>query len=167
MSGEEGSVDLDRPRVHIFIDFWNFTLSLKDVDAAFKADWRGLAVSLTEHAAATLGRGVRPRYEGMNVYGSYEDGTKDTKLRAWASNVLDRFPGVNVRFVARQRKKSSPKCPICHAEVSSCPKCGADMRGTEEKGVDTKIVTDMISLAWIDAYDVAVLVSADRAISCR
>jgi len=162
MSGEEGSVDLDRPRVHIFIDFWNFTLSLKDVDAAFKADWRGLAVSLTEHAAATLGRGVRPRYEGMNVYGSYEDGTKDTKLRAWASNVLDRFPGVNVRFVARQRKKSSPKCPICHAEVSSCPKCGADMRGTEEKGVDTKIVTDMISLAWIDAYDVAVLVSADR-----
>ena len=36
------------------------------------------------------------------------------------------------------------------------------MRGTEEKGVDTRIVTDMISLAWEGAYDVAVLVSADR-----
>ncbi len=36
------------------------------------------------------------------------------------------------------------------------------MRGTEEKGVDTRIVADMISLAWADAYDVAVLVSADR-----
>jgi uncharacterized LabA/DUF88 family protein len=36
------------------------------------------------------------------------------------------------------------------------------MRGTEEKGVDTRIVTDMISLAWADAYDVAVLVSSDR-----
>ena len=36
------------------------------------------------------------------------------------------------------------------------------MRGTEEKGVDTRIVTDMISLAWSDAYDVTVLVSADR-----
>jgi uncharacterized LabA/DUF88 family protein len=36
------------------------------------------------------------------------------------------------------------------------------MRGMEEKGVDTRIVTDMMSLAWNGAYDVAVLVSADR-----
>ena len=36
------------------------------------------------------------------------------------------------------------------------------MRGTEEKGVDTRIVTDMISLAWVGNYDVAVLVSSDR-----
>ena len=36
------------------------------------------------------------------------------------------------------------------------------MRGTEEKGVDTSVVTDMISLAWEDNYDVAVLVSADK-----
>ncbi len=36
------------------------------------------------------------------------------------------------------------------------------MRGTEEKGVDTRIVADMISLAWAKAYDVAVLVSSDR-----
>ncbi|MEI9888408.1 MAG: NYN domain-containing protein [Rhizomicrobium sp.] len=34
--------------------------------------------------------------------------------------------------------------------------------GTEEKGVDSRIVTDMISLAWINNYDVAVLVSSDR-----
>ena len=36
------------------------------------------------------------------------------------------------------------------------------MRGTEEKGVDTRIIADMISLAWANAYDIAVLVSADR-----
>lgn len=36
------------------------------------------------------------------------------------------------------------------------------MRGTEEKGVDTAIATDVISLAWDDNYDVAVLVSSDR-----
>lgn len=36
------------------------------------------------------------------------------------------------------------------------------MRGTEEKGVDTRIVADMISLAWANAYDACVLVSADR-----
>ena len=36
------------------------------------------------------------------------------------------------------------------------------MRGTEEKGVDTRITTEMISLAWVNNYDVAVLVSSDR-----
>ncbi|MGL4591541.1 MAG: NYN domain-containing protein, partial [Aestuariivirga sp.] len=37
-----------------------------------------------------------------------------------------------------------------------------DMRGTEEKGVDTRLATDMISLAWANGYNVAVLVSADK-----
>lgn len=36
------------------------------------------------------------------------------------------------------------------------------MRGSEEKGVDTRLTTAMISSAWIDNYDVAVLVSSDR-----
>lgn len=36
------------------------------------------------------------------------------------------------------------------------------MRGTEEKGVDTRIVTDMMSHAWADGYKVALLISADR-----
>ena len=36
------------------------------------------------------------------------------------------------------------------------------MRGTEEKGVDVRMATDMISLAWVDNYDIAVLVSSDK-----
>lgn len=36
------------------------------------------------------------------------------------------------------------------------------MRGTEEKDVDTRIATDMIKLAWVDNYDVGVLLSSDR-----
>ena len=36
------------------------------------------------------------------------------------------------------------------------------MRGTGEKGVDVRMATDMISLAWVDNYDIAVLVSSDR-----
>ena len=36
------------------------------------------------------------------------------------------------------------------------------MRGTEEKGVDVRRETAMISLAWADNYDIAVLVSSDR-----
>ncbi|MFL6127975.1 MAG: NYN domain-containing protein [Mycobacteriales bacterium] len=33
--------------------------------------------------------------------------------------------------------------------------------GRPEKGVDAAIVTDLLSLAWQDAFDVAVLVSSD------
>ena len=36
------------------------------------------------------------------------------------------------------------------------------MRRTEEKGVDVSMAADMISLAWADNYDIAVLVSSDR-----
>jgi uncharacterized LabA/DUF88 family protein len=36
------------------------------------------------------------------------------------------------------------------------------MRGREEKGVDTRIATEMISHAWENTYDVAVVVSGDR-----
>ena len=36
------------------------------------------------------------------------------------------------------------------------------MRGTEEKGVDVRMATEMISLAWADNYDIAVLVSSDK-----
>ena len=36
------------------------------------------------------------------------------------------------------------------------------MRGAEEKGVDVRMATDMIRLAWVDNYDVAVLLSSDK-----
>lgn len=34
--------------------------------------------------------------------------------------------------------------------------------GDRRKGVDVRMATDMISLAWADNYDIAVLVSSDR-----
>ena len=53
-------------------------------------------------------------------------------------------------------QRSPPACPGCHQRLTKCPACGADMRGTEEKGVDVRMATDMISLAWVDNYDIAV-----------
>lgn len=46
--------------------------------------------------------------------------------------------------------------------MDGCPACGVDMRGTEEKGVDTRIAADLISMAWDGSYNVAALVSSDR-----
>ncbi len=44
-----------------------------------------------------------------------------------------------------------------------CQLCGKDIEHTThiQKGVDTRIVVDMVGLALLDAYDVAILVSGD------
>ena len=101
-------------------------------------------------------------YQGMDVYGSYGEGEADARLRNWAESWLARQPGVHVEMQPRRKVRKGPVCPSCHRVVSTCPICEADMRGSEEKGVDTRLTTAMISLAWIDNYDVAVLVSSDR-----
>ena len=152
-----------RYRARVFVDFWNYTLSMRDVDADFRTDWSRLGPVLVAAAVGRINPQVPCEYQGLNFYGSYDPASEgDQRLYRWATTKVDTFPGVSVSIVPRQRKRSPPKCPACHHEVATCPSCGADMRGTEEKGVDVRIATDMIRLAWVDNYDVAVLVSSDK-----
>ena len=44
--------------------------------------------------------------------------------------------------------EAAPCALTCRQAISNCPFCQVDMRGTEEKGVDTRMTTAMISLAW-------------------
>ena len=153
-----------RVRVRVFVDFWNFQLSLNNHSGAgrFAADWKVLGGVLARAAAEVVDEGAQVAYQGMDVYGSYGEGDADRRLRLWAENWLARQPGVHVEMQPRRRVRNGPVCPSCHHTVSTCPVCQADMRGSEEKGVDTRLTTAMISLAWVDNYDVAVLVSSDR-----
>ncbi|WP_413989357.1 NYN domain-containing protein [Labrys okinawensis] len=156
-------VPISRLRVRIFVDWWNFSLSLKRKDSNFNTDWRPIGPLLASEAGKMVDPSAPAIFEGMHVYGSFDPNKpNDVRLRNWFTNKLDKMPGTHVVLLARQKKKGYPKCPQCQAEATHCHACGADMRGTEEKGVDTRIVADMISLAWAQAYDVAVLVSADR-----
>jgi uncharacterized LabA/DUF88 family protein len=160
-SSETVAVGQSTYRTIIFVDFWNYSLSMRELEDNFPTDWKVLPHVIVKEAVKVVdptGRGI---YHSMRVYGSF-DQNGDANLKKWATTVLDTFPGVKVNFVPRQRKHTGPKCPHCHTIVEHCPQCGKDMRGTEEKGVDTAIAVDMISLAWEGAYDVAVLVSADR-----
>ncbi len=150
-------------RVRIFVDFWNFELSLKEIQTGFRVDWFILGPVLVEETRCIVGPETPMVYQGMGIYGSYDSNNpNEENLRRWASRTLPKVPGAVVRMFPRRRKAMAPKCPSCQNVVSRCTVCGADMRGTEEKGVDTAIATDMISLAWDDNYDVAVLVSSDR-----
>ena len=148
-------------KIYIFVDFWNYTLSMKGADSSFQTDWRSFPKILVREAGVLVDPTALSIYSGMNVYGSYNP-KSEASLKKWATTVLDTFPGTNVQFRPRTKKKSPPSCPTCQSAVPKCPSCGNDMRGTEEKGVDAHIVTDIVSLAWENAYDVAVLVSADQ-----
>ena len=154
-------------RVRVFVDFWNFDLSMRQrgfYAEGYKVDWSSLGPSLARLAGDVVDSAAPAVYRGMNVYGSYDpDSDGDAGLRRWMANTVGTFPGVSTVMMPR-RRRGLPVCPSCHTEVHFCPvrECGADMRGTEEKGVDTHITTDLISLAWDDNYNVAVLVSSDR-----
>ncbi len=159
----ETPVQAPRNRVRVFVDFWNYTLSMQNADSAFRTDWARLGPVLARAAAKVVDAATASEYQGLNFYGSHDPTSEaDRRLHRWATTVVDTFPGVSVSIVPRQRKRSPPVCPTCHSAIAQCPACGAGMRGTEEKGVDVRMATDMISLAWADNYDIAVLVSSDR-----
>ena len=150
-------------RVMVFVDFWNFQLLLNGMERNFLVDWHRLGPAVARESLRIVDPDAMLSYQGMNVYGSYDSSSPNgQRLYHWTRNFLAREPGVQVAMLERQRKLNGPVCPACHEEVAICPKCAADIRGTEEKGVDTRIATDMIRLAWIDNYDVAVLLSSDR-----
>ena len=157
----DGKYLMDSYRIYTFVDCCNYTLSMKDNNADYSTDWKKFPKVLTREAGNLVDTGALATYSGMNVYGSYNS-TTDKPLKNWAHTVLDAFPGVNADFKARTKIKSFPRCPSCHDKVRECPSCKSDMRGTQEKGIDTRLATDLVSMAWEGAYDIAVLVSADQ-----
>jgi uncharacterized LabA/DUF88 family protein len=151
-------------RIRVFLDFWNFQLSLNEnTGSQLRLDWLALPVWLAHRADDVLTRAGEPtsRYMGGVVYASYDPWKpSDKQLQTWLSNIVARAPGV--QLVTKERKpKSPPTCPSCHMEIAVCPHCSEPLRRTGEKGIDTGLVTDLLKHAWEDTYDTAVLVSSD------
>ena len=150
------------PRFKVFVDYWNFQLLINEVQKTekVKINWQGLGEWLTKQASI-VSKIIPYSYEGANIYTSYNPKTEAHTYYKWATTWLNKQPGTQVFCLERQTKRP-PTCPTCHKSIDNCPICKSKMFGTIEKGVDALIVTDMIRLAWEDAYDVAVLVSSDR-----
>ncbi len=151
-------------RIMIFVDFWNFTLTMNKITGTgFQTDWKVLPHVIARAAMHVVNPSAPYTFKGLNVYGSYDPNSqKDEDLCRWAWQTVARFPGLNVNFSPRQAVRNPPNCPSCHFSVQQCPKCGSSMLGTEEKSVDVSIATDMIRYAWEGAYDMAVLVTSDN-----
>lgn len=156
------------PRVRIFIDFWNLQLTINEKesrasgkpDARFKIDWNRFVRWAAAKAATAAGQTAHS-FDGAIVYASHDSKSAEgIKFHKWVTTWLDRQPGIQVQCRAR-RPRSALKCNHCHQAILNCPHCAQVLSGTIEKGVDTAIATDMIRLAWENAYDIAVLVSSD------
>ena len=149
-------------RLMIFIDFWNYELSMKALDPDFLTNWFQLPFAIVQEASKLFSSTIQ--YESCFIFGSYDPASvTDGKLKAWAGNVLSKVPGALVRFSPRQRRTTGPKCTGSgHHEVKDCPICNASMLGTQEKGVDTQIAIEMLDMSFAGRCDALVLVSADK-----
>jgi len=150
------------PRIKVFIDYWNFQLLVNKVQCKDKVslDWQNVGEWLAKQASIKA-KMTNYSYEGTNVYTSYNPKKGKEGYYRWVTSWLNKQPGVQVYCLERQTKQP-PSCPVCHKSVDKCPHCKGAMIGSVEKGVDALIVTDIIRLAWEDAYDIAVLASSDR-----
>jgi len=153
-------------RARLFVDFWNFQLAWNDhLARAKECDWPRLPARLIAEAQAriaTAGVAEALQLEETRVYASYNpDRPSDAKLKSWLSNFLDRQASFRVFTTERKDKPASFYCRECGTPFTTCPSCQRPLVRSREKGVDTAIVTDLLSLAWEGAFDVAVLVSSD------
>jgi uncharacterized LabA/DUF88 family protein len=150
-------------RVRVFIDFWNFQLNWNDRMNQQKCDWRALPRAIVTQAALLLQpMGVADPLvlEETLLYASV-DPTTETALKDWLTNTIDRMPSYRVKIRERKPQPKTIHCRDCGAEFSQCAKCNARYAPRPEKGVDTAIVTDLLSLAFQRSYDLAILVSSD------
>lgn len=164
-------------RTMVFVDYWNLQVTLQREDGKlaglqggdlrkhrFNVDWFGLGPKLTElaatHASPIPGQKLPLNYEETRFYTSNDPKSLDDKYKRWAKNTLGGKPGIHV-FCLDRKIKHNPHCPHCYTEMDMCPHCHNDIKATQEKGVDTLLVTDMLSLGLDGAYDVAILVSQD------
>lgn len=150
-------------RVRIFIDFWNFQLTWSERSGEKGCDWTKLATVLCQEASSVLAAAnlADLSLEETRVYAGYEAG-REVKLKTWLHNFLDRQPGIRVFTSERHWKEHPVHCRSCNTEHFECPNCKAPFGRAGEKTTDARIVTDLIGLAWEDAYDAAILVSADK-----
>ena len=150
-------------RARLFVDFWNFQLGWNEASGGAACNWSVLPRELVREAERILTATGNPdslTVEETIVHASVNPVT-EAKLRGWLTTWLDRQPSFDVKIRTRKPRPRTFHCKDCGNLTSTCSHCGVQLVTTGEKGVDAALVTDLLSLAWQRAYDVAVLVSGD------
>src|SRR4030042_4376773 len=116
------------PVVRVFVDFWNFQLTINENEAKvqniqefrFNVNWFELGKWVADKARVIIGAS-QIDYGGCHIYGSYNPKTSEgTKFHSWMVNVLNRQPGIIVNCLKRA-PRALPKCSTCHQPITHCP----------------------------------------------
>ncbi len=162
-----GPQDLENPyatRYSSLCGFLELPAQLERAHQSARCDWTALPRVLVEEASRSLevaGSSDALALDETLVYASVKSGESDNNLNQWLTNFLDRQPSFRVRVRERRVRTGGIWCNSCRTQTADCPRCGEPFQRSPEKGVDTAIATDLLSLAWEGALNVAVLVSGD------
>lgn len=143
-------------KVRVFVDHSNFECSWERArgSARDRLNWARLPSLLIErmmHLESLTGSQVD--FRGVSVYASVHpcpngDQGRESNRAFWLQSVLDQMEGYTVKVSTRQAVEE-----VCNE--------GHRTTAYREKGVDTKIACDMLSLAMRDLYDIALVLSDD------
>ena len=158
-------MDIKRLKTYIFVDFWNLQISLNenvtDSSGEFWIDWPKLPKVVNEKIAAMVPIPDVVGVDETRVYISFSDKEQDKRLVNWVNSWLKIQQGYKVTLKQRQKVEKPIHCNKCNRDITHCPHCSERIIQRKEKGIDTSIVTDMMKLAWENAFDIAVIFSAD------
>jgi uncharacterized LabA/DUF88 family protein len=137
-------------RAMIFIDGSNLFGSMKDYDPSSpnRLDFEKLSEELVKSCHADS-------YEGTYYYCSYPPSLPGVTQAKGIEKLLKLFEAIEYK-TGYTVKKSPRKIRETH-----CKQCSSKSQITVEKGTDSSLITDMLSLAWENAFDIAILVSDD------
>jgi uncharacterized LabA/DUF88 family protein len=150
-------------RVRIFVDFWNFQLNWNNhIGKSPSIDWIKLPSNLIKKSKTILEFSQLPsdlQLIETRVYASLSE--DDATTAKWFNDFLDRLPGFRVFMKNRKSRLKPIHCRECNKDIYACPVCNTPIGKSVEKGIDTRIVTDLMSLAGEKAYDIAILLTQD------
>lgn len=129
-------------KVALFFDGKNFYSGWKREASNVTLDFEALAEWLVERVDGT-------RLFAAHYYTGVEEGADGSRGLERFLEHLEHRRGFFVRRFPRREREHR------------CEACGEVVKATQEKEVDTTIVADMLRLAAVDAFDVAVLISGD------
>lgn len=130
-------------RVMYFIDGEYLQKSFQDLDKSVNIDYRNLPFKLNNRFFGN-GRGIQGEIVRVYYYDALcEPGEEDYKDQLEFFNRLDNFDFYETRLASLVRK-------------------GKNKGRREQKGVDVLISVDMLSKAYEDHYDIAIVIMGDR-----
>lgn len=157
------------------MDYWNLQLTLQQEDAKqnginpvgshrVNIDWFGLGPWLVQKAMGQIKQepGLQQfnlNFQETRIYTSANPNDNGA-YKHWVTNTLGKRPGTRV-FCADRKPKRNQICPSCNCEISACNHCSHPINATQEKGVDTLLVTDLLRLGLDQTYEVAIIASQD------